>query len=70
MKLGTHLEIFKGEGSFQPWRFRMVGGNGEVISQSEGYFSKWNARRGARKTAERLDIPVVDKTTKPYRKFP
>lgn len=28
---------------------RLVGANGEVLAHSESYFSKWNAKRAARK---------------------
>jgi uncharacterized protein YegP (UPF0339 family) len=51
------VELFKGSGS-QPWRFRLVGGNGEVMSQSEGYASKWNAKRAARRAFPALEITV------------
>ena len=63
------MEIFKGEG-VQPWRFRLVNKNGEIVSQSEGYFSKWNAKRTAKKIAESLRVELVDTTKKPYKRFP
>ena len=63
------MEIFKGSGP-QPWRFRLAGDNGEIISQSEGYVTRWNARRQAKKIAALMRVELVDKTSKPYRKFP
>jgi uncharacterized protein YegP (UPF0339 family) len=43
---GRHVELFKGRGG--KWRYRLVGGNGEKQTASQPYFSKGNARRGAR----------------------
>lgn len=40
--------IYKGKG-LQPWRFRAVAANGETVATSEGYLTRWNARRAARK---------------------
>lgn len=42
------VELFCGRG-WQPWRFRAIAGNGEVVAVSEGYVTKWNAKRAARK---------------------
>lgn len=33
----------------QPWRLHLVGDNGEELATSEGYATKWNAKRAARK---------------------
>lgn len=44
----TVIQLFKGEGR-QPWYLRLVSSNGQVLVVSEGYFSKWNAKRAARK---------------------
>jgi uncharacterized protein YegP (UPF0339 family) len=33
------------------WYFAVVGANGETMLVSETYFSKWNARRQAKKLA-------------------
>jgi len=49
-----HVEVFKGKGA-QPWRFRIVGANGRTTGQSEGYVSRANAVREAKK----LGLPVV-----------
>ena len=56
------VHIFKGKGLVQPWRIRVVAGNGKVVSDGgEGYFSKWNAKRAARKNFPDLPIKVVEK---------
>ena len=44
----TVVQIFKGKGA-QPWYVRLVSSNGQVLTTSEGYFSKWNAKRAARR---------------------
>lgn len=51
------IVLFKGSGK-QPWRFKLVAGNGEVVAQSEGYFSRWNLRRAVKK----FGLPVEDQT--------
>jgi uncharacterized protein YegP (UPF0339 family) len=63
------VELFKASG-IQPWRFRLVGANGEIISQSEGYATRWNCKRTARKIAAGLRVELVDATAKAYRRFP
>ncbi len=50
-------QLFKGTGR-QPWYLRVVSANGQVLLISEGYFSKWNAKRAA----GRLGLPIVDLT--------
>lgn len=42
------------------WRFSIVGANGEVMAQSEAYAHLYNAKRGARKLVERLQIEEPD----------
>lgn len=56
------VEIFKGKGT-QPWYVRLIGANGKVLSISEGYFSKWNAQRAAKRMFPLL--PVLDMTKRP-----
>ncbi len=51
------IQLFKGTGR-QPWYLRVVSGNGQTLLTSEGYFSRSNARRAARK----WDAPFVDLT--------
>lgn len=57
----SHIEVFKGRGE-QPFRFRLVARNGEIIVPSEGYTRK----SGAQKAAEKIfpKIPLVDLTKK------
>lgn len=40
-----NVEIFKGKGGLLRWYWRIVGLNGEIMAQSEGYFSKSNVKR-------------------------
>jgi hypothetical protein len=42
------VQVFKG-GGHQPWYVRLVSQNGQVLSISEGYATKWNAKRAARR---------------------
>ena len=52
------IEIFKGEG-IHPWYVRLVAKNGETLATSEGYFSKWNAKRAASRMFPRLEVTVI-----------
>lgn len=52
------VEIWKGKG-LQPWYVRLVAENGKVLAVSEGYFSKWNAKRAASKSFPNLPIVYV-----------
>jgi hypothetical protein len=58
------VQLFKGEGR-HPWYLRLVADNGEVLAVSEGYFSRWNARRAARRNF--ADLRFVDLTKKEKR---
>ena len=51
------LQLVKGSGR-QPWYLRLLAGNGEILATSEGYFSKWNAKRAARKNFP--DVPISE----------
>lgn len=57
------IELRKGTG-VQPWYLVMKAENGEIIMQSEHYYSKSNAKRAANKWF----CDFVDTTTKPYNK--
>ena len=54
------VQVFKGSG-LQPWFVRLVSSNGQVLAVSEGYFSKWNAKRAARKNFPGLPIYEVER---------
>lgn len=44
----THIEIYRD--TADEWRYRVIARNGRVISDgSEGYYSKWNAKRAVRR---------------------
>jgi uncharacterized protein YegP (UPF0339 family) len=49
------VQIYKGSG-LQPWRVRLVSVNGEVLASSEGYATRWNAKRAATKMFPGLDV--------------
>ena len=55
------IQIFKGAGGRQRWRFRVVSSNGQIVAASEGYYSKWNAKRAAKKLHPGLAIRVVER---------
>ena len=42
------VQVFKGSGR-HPWYVRAVAANGQVLTTSEGYYSKFNAKRAARR---------------------
>ncbi len=52
------VQIFKGGGR-QPWYVRLVASNGQVLAVSEGYRTKWNAKRGARRMYPGLTVREV-----------
>lgn len=52
------VEVFRGKGG-NPWYVRLIGANGKVLTISEGYFSKWNAKRAAKRMYPRL--PIIEK---------
>ncbi|MBA2706566.1 MAG: YegP family protein [Gemmatimonadaceae bacterium] len=67
----SRVEVFKGEGRILPgYFFRLVASNGEPISVSESFTTKFSAKRSARKVAESLRVEMVDVTVKPYRRYP
>ena len=43
------VQIYRGKG-LRNWRLRLVAANGRIIADSEGYYSKWGAKRAARRT--------------------
>ena len=54
----SSVQIYKGDGP-KNWRVRLVASNGKILSSSEGYFSKWNARRAAKRMFAGLPIREV-----------
>jgi uncharacterized protein YegP (UPF0339 family) len=58
-----HVEIFKSATQpqrTQPWYVRLVADNGAILNRSEGYFSKWNAKRAAQRMYPGLRIEYTD----------
>ena len=69
--MSGRVEVFKGNGRILPgYFFRLIAANGEPLSVSESFTTKWSAKRSARKVAESLRVELVDVTSRPYRKFP
>lgn len=62
------VQLVKGKG-LQPWYLRMVATNGEILFFSEGYYSKFNAKRAAKKLVNsNTGWRFKDTTLKPYKK--
>lgn len=40
------------------WFWHLVAKNGEILAHSQGYFSRFNAERAARKLAEGLKVKI------------
>lgn len=59
------VHIFRGKG-IQPYYIRLVSPNGQVLAVSEGYLTRFNAKRAAKKNFAGLKLIEIDK---PYRKF-
>ena len=53
------VQLFKGAGP-HPWFLRLVSTNGQILVVSEGYYSRWNAKRAARKVFPDLKLVEVD----------
>ena len=59
---GLRVEIFRGSnpGRREPWYVRVVAGNGETLAVSEGYYSRWNAKRAARRLLPGVEIVELE----------
>jgi uncharacterized protein YegP (UPF0339 family) len=56
------VQIFKSNTApprVHPWYVRLVSSNGQILATSEGYFSKWNAQRAAKRMFPGLPIVYV-----------
>jgi uncharacterized protein YegP (UPF0339 family) len=58
-------QVFKGNASRYPgglkrWYVRLVSENGETLAVSQGYASKWNAKRAAKKNFPKARLRVLD----------
>lgn len=42
------VEVFHGKGK-QGWYVRLMADNGQILTTSEGYVTKWNAKRAAKR---------------------
>ncbi len=54
------VQLYRGSGR-QPWFLRLVSPNGEILAVSEGYVTRWGARRAAAKNFAGLKVVEVAK---------
>lgn len=54
------IQLYRGGGGRQRWRWRIVSTNGQTVAASEGYLTKWNAKRSAVKLYPGLAIREVN----------
>jgi uncharacterized protein YegP (UPF0339 family) len=54
------VHIYKGAG-LRNWRVRLVADNGSILAISEGYYSRWNARRAAKRMFPLLPVKDVQR---------
>jgi uncharacterized protein YegP (UPF0339 family) len=55
--MSIFFEVYKDKSkTLQPWRFRAKSSNGETMFTSEGYFSKWNAKRAIKRLNKDAEI--------------
>jgi uncharacterized protein YegP (UPF0339 family) len=55
------VEVFKGKGRILPgWYYRVRADNGRILTVSEGYVTKWNAKRAARKLFPMVEPEVIE----------
>ena len=46
----SRIEVYRQSGGLRRWRWRRIAGNGRITeTPGQGYVSKWNAKRSARK---------------------
>lgn len=58
-----NFEIFKG--SQERYYWRLVGGNGEIVAQSEGYANRSNAKRAIAQVKQMIaDAEIVSEPIK------
>lgn len=54
----SHFQVFKSKGK-QPWRFRLVAANNEILMSSEGYASKTDAIRGMKTLVKNVNSSLI-----------
>ncbi len=55
-----HVEIFR---SPQGWHVRLVAANSQKLTVSEAYYSRWNAKRAARRVFPDHRLVVLEEAT-------
>jgi uncharacterized protein YegP (UPF0339 family) len=57
----SKVELYRDEGEKKRWRWRVRAGNSEITASSgESFWSKWNAKRAAKKQFPDAEIVTVD----------
>lgn len=57
------VKIVRGRGR-QPWRVKTYGLNGEQLTVSEGYVTKWNAKRAAKRMFPEIEPVYLNETAR------
>lgn len=53
------VQLYRGKD--KKWYLRLVAkANGQRLAQSEGYYSKFNAKRAARKNFSGIELEIID----------
>lgn len=58
MATPVKIEVFPGRDS--KWYYRPIEGNGRQIFQSQGYSTKWNAKRAAKSVFPEVEPIIVN----------
>lgn len=56
--MSPRIEVSQGVNGHWFWRLRAS--NGEVLSSSELYYSKWNAQRAAKKLGKLTQFDIIE----------
>lgn len=53
-----YIDVVRGHGKFKRWHWNLMSVNGQVVSTSESYYSKWGAIRAAKAMASNYFVPL------------
>lgn len=60
---GLRVKIVKGKGR-RPWRVKLYSVNGRQLNVSQGYASKWNAKRAAKRMFPEIEPVYLNETAR------